>query len=247
MKTVYSTLKYEPLLFRLLFILTIHLRKELIVAKPDNSQRLKKSASGSSKRWMQEHINDIYVKEANKQGLRSRAVFKLDEINGKDKLIRSGMTVVDLGAAPGSWSQWAVDKVGLKGKVIACDILPMDSIAGVDFLQGDFREEVVLDALLKRIGDKKVDVVLSDMAPNMSGNSGIDQPKSMYLVELAFEMCREVLVKDGSFIVKIFMGAEYEVYLNEVRKVFKSVKTRKPDSSRARSREVYLVATGFKL
>ena len=217
------------------------------MAKPDSTNRLKKSASGSSKRWMQEHVNDVYVKEANKQGLRSRAVFKLDEINSKDKLIRSAMTVVDLGAAPGSWSQWAVEKVGLKGKVIACDILPMDSIAGVDFLQGDFREEVVLNALLDRIGDKKVDVVLSDMAPNMSGNPGIDQPKSMYLVELALEMCREVLVKDGSFIVKVFMGAEYESFMNEVRKLFKSVKTRKPDSSRARSREVYLVATGFKL
>jgi len=121
---------------------------------------LKKNSSSSSKRWMQEHVNDFYVKEANKKGLRSRAVFKLEEINKKDKLIRSGMTVVDLGAAPGSWSQWAVDTVGLNGKVIACDILPMDSIAGVDFLQGDFREDAVLDALLNRIGGHKVDVVL---------------------------------------------------------------------------------------
>lgn len=217
------------------------------MAKSESNKRLKKSASSSSKRWMQEHVNDAYVKEANKLGLRSRAVFKLEEINNKDKLIHSGMTVVDLGAAPGSWSQWVVDKVGLNGKVIACDILPMDSIAGVDFLQGDFREQEVLDALLSRIGDKKVDVVLSDMAPNMSGNAGIDQPKSMYLVELALDMCRDVLAKDGSFIVKVFMGADYESYVNEVRKAFKSVKTRKPDSSRARSREVYLVATGFKL
>ena len=121
---------------------------------------LKKSSSSSSKRWMQEHVNDFYVKEANKKGLRSRAVFKLEEINKKDKLIRSGMSVVDLGAAPGSWSQWAVDTVGMNGKVIACDILAMDSIAGVDFLQGDFREEAVLDALLKRIGENKLDVVL---------------------------------------------------------------------------------------
>lgn len=208
---------------------------------------LKKSSSASSKRWMQEHVNDFYVKEANKKGLRSRAVFKLEEINNKDKLIRSGMTVVDLGAAPGSWSQWSVETVGMKGKVIACDILPMDSIAGVDFLQGDFREEVVLNALLNRIGDHKVDVVLSDMAPNMSGNAAMDQPKSMYLVELALEMCRSVLVKEGSFIVKVFMGADFDGFMTEVRKLFKTVKTRKPDSSRARSREVYLVATGFKL
>jgi len=207
---------------------------------------LKKSSSASSKRWMQEHVNDFYVKEANKKGLRSRAVFKLEEINQKDKLIRSAMTVVDLGAAPGSWSQWAVDKVGLQGKVIACDILPMDSIAGVDFLQGDFREDAVLDALLTRIGDSKVDVLLSDMAPNMSGNAAMDQPKSMYLVELALDMCRSVLVKEGSFIVKVFMGADFDAFIAEVRKLFKTVKVRKPDSSRARSREVYLVASGYK-
>jgi 23S rRNA (uridine2552-2'-O)-methyltransferase len=206
----------------------------------------KKSNSASSKRWMQEHVNDFYVKEANKKGLRSRAVFKLEEINNKDKLIRSGMTVVDLGAAPGSWSQWAVDTVGMNGKVIACDILPMDSIAGVDFLQGDFREDAVLEALLNRIGDKKVDVVLSDMAPNMSGNAAMDQPKSMYLVELALDMCRSVLVREGSFIVKVFMGADFDAFIAEVRRLFKTVKIRKPDSSRARSREVYLVATGFK-
>ncbi len=216
------------------------------MADNDKPARLKKTASASSKRWMYEHVNDFYVKEANKKGLRSRAVFKLEEINNKDKLIRSGMSVVDLGAAPGSWSQWAVDTVGLKGKVIACDILPMDSIAGVDFLQGDFREEAVLNALLNRIGDAQVDVVLSDMAPNMSGNAGIDQPKSMYLVELALEMCREVLIQNGSFIVKVFMGADYEAFMQEVRKMFKVVKTRKPDSSRSRSREVYIVATGFK-
>lgn len=207
---------------------------------------LKKSSSGSSKRWMQEHVNDPYVKEANKKGLRSRAVFKLEEINKKDKLIRSSMSVIDLGAAPGSWSQWAVDTVGLNGKVIACDILAMDSIAGVDFLQGDFREESVLNALLNRIGDNKIDVVLSDMAPNMSGNAAMDQPKSMYLVELALDMCRSVLIENGSFIVKVFMGADFDAFMQDVRKMFRTVKTRKPDSSRARSREVYIVATGFK-
>ena len=154
--------------------------------------------------------------------------------------------MVDLGAAPGSWSQWCVDNVGSRGKVIACDILAMDSIAGVDFLQGDFREESVLNTLIERIGDNKVDVVLSDMAPNMSGNAAMDQPKSMYLVELALDMCRDVLVKDGSFIVKVFMGEDFDSYMLEVKKMFKVVKSRKPESSRARSREVYLVATGFK-
>lgn len=207
---------------------------------------LKKSSSGSSKRWMQEHVNDFYVKEANRLGLRSRAVFKLEEINKKDKLIKSGMTVVDLGAAPGSWSQWCVDNVGSRGKVIACDILAMDSIAGVDFLQGDFRDEAVLNTLLTRIGDNKVDVVLSDMAPNMSGNAAMDQPKSIYLVELALAMCPDVLIKDGSFIVKVFMGGDFDNFMLEVKKMFKVVKTRKPESSRARSREVYIVATGFK-
>jgi 23S rRNA (uridine2552-2'-O)-methyltransferase len=217
-----------------------------MMAQKDHPNGPKKSASASSKRWMHEHVNDFYVKEATKKGLRSRAVFKLEEINKKDKLIRPGMTVVDLGAAPGSWSQWAVDTVGLKGKVIACDILAMDSIAGVDFLQGDFREEAVVNALLDRIAGHKVDVVLSDMSPNMTGTVGIDQPKSMYLVELALEMCREVLVKDGSFVVKVFMGSEFDLFINEMRKCFKSVKTRKPDSSRSRSREVYVVATGYK-
>jgi 23S rRNA (uridine2552-2'-O)-methyltransferase len=208
--------------------------------------KAKKSTSSSSKRWMQEHVNDHYVKEANKLGLRSRAVFKLEEINNKDKLIKKGMTVVDLGAAPGSWSQWCADTVGLKGKVIACDILAMDSIAGVDFLQGDFREEAVLNALLKRIGGQQVDVVLSDMAPNMSGNAAMDQPKSMYLVELALDMCRSVLIKEGGFIVKVFMGADFDAFMKEVKTQFKVVKTRKPDSSRARSKEVYIVATGYK-
>lgn len=174
-------------------------------------------------------------------------MFKIDEIQLKDKLIKPGMTVVDLGAAPGGWSQFAVEQVGDKGRVIACDILPMDPIAGVDFLQGDFREEAVLAALLERVGDAKVDVVMSDMAPNMSGTLAVDQPRSMYLVELALEMCKEVLAPNGSFVVKVFQGVGSEEYLKAVRELFKVVKVRKPDSSRARSREVYIVATGFKL
>lgn len=207
----------------------------------------KKKLSNSSARWMQEHFDDEYVKKAQKLGLRSRAVFKIEEINNKDKLIRPGMKVVDLGAAPGGWSEYAVKAVGDKGQVVACDILSMDPIAGVDFLQGDFREEVVLDALLNRIMGKNIDVVMSDMAANMTGNESADSARSMYLVELALEMCHQVLKKNGSFVVKVFQGEGFEQFMKETRAVFSSVKTRKPQSSRARSREVYLVATGFKL
>ena len=206
-----------------------------------------KKRTVSSSRWMQEHFDDHYVKLAQKRGFRSRAAFKIEEIQEKDKLIRPGMTVVDLGAAPGGWSQVAVKLAGDKGKVIACDILPMDPIVDVDFLQGDFREEKVLDALLTRVGDAKVDVVLSDMAPNMSGAGGVDQPRAMYLVELALDMCHQVLAPNGCFAVKVFQGEGFEEYMKSVKEAFKTVKTRKPDSSRARSREVYLVATGYKL
>ncbi|MBY5992692.1 23S rRNA (uridine(2552)-2'-O)-methyltransferase RlmE [Ferrimonas balearica] len=206
----------------------------------------KKKHSASSKRWLTEHFDDHYVKKAQKQGLRSRAVFKLEEIQGKDKLLKPGMAVVDLGAAPGGWSQYATEQVGQSGVVIACDILPMDPIAGVDFLQGDFREEAVLNALLTRIGDDKVDVVMSDMAPNFSGAGAVDQPRAMYLVELAFDMCHQVLKKNGAFVVKVFQGEGFDQYLQEVRSAFSNVKIRKPDSSRARSREVYIVANGYK-
>jgi 23S rRNA (uridine2552-2'-O)-methyltransferase len=206
----------------------------------------KKKLTNSSQRWMQEHFDDEYVKKAQRLGLRSRAVFKLEEINNKDKLIKKGMKVVDLGAAPGGWSEYAVKAVGDDGLVIACDILSMDAIVGVDFLQGDFREESVLNALLTRIDGKNIDVVLSDMAANMTGNESADSARSMYLVELALEMCNDVLKADGSFIVKVFQGAGFEAFMKEVRLQFKTVKTRKPESSRARSREVYLVATGFK-
>jgi 23S rRNA (uridine2552-2'-O)-methyltransferase len=206
----------------------------------------KKKLSNSSTKWMQEHFDDEYVKKAQRLGLRSRAVFKIEEINLKDKLIKSGMKVVDLGAAPGGWSEYAVKVVGEKGQVVACDILPMDPIVGVDFLEGDFREDAVLDALLTRIGGQNIDVVMSDMAANMTGNESADSARSMYLVELALDMCQQVLKKNGSFVVKVFQGAGFEQFMKEVRLVFKTVKTRKPDSSRARSREVYLVATGFK-
>ena len=207
----------------------------------------KDKRSASSKRWLEEHVNDPYVKEANKRGLRSRAFFKIEELQKKDKLMKNGDTVVDLGAAPGGWCQFAVSQIGDSGAVIACDILPMDPIAGVDFLRGDFREEAVLNALLDRIGGQKVDLVMSDMAPNLSGNDAIDQAGSMYLVELALDMCHQVLGKDGKFVVKVFQGEGFDQFVKDVRNAFKVVKIRKPDSSRARSREVYLVATGYKL
>ncbi len=206
----------------------------------------KKKLTVSSARWMQEHFDDEYVKKAQRLGLRSRAVFKIEEINNKDKLIKPGMKVVDLGAAPGGWSEYAVKAVGESGQVIACDILSMDPIVGVDFLQGDFREEAVLDALLTRIGGQNIDVVMSDMAANMTGNETADSARSMYLVELALDMCHQVLKKNGAFVVKVFQGDGFDQFVKETRKVFKTVKTRKPESSRARSREVYLVATGFK-
>jgi 23S rRNA (uridine2552-2'-O)-methyltransferase len=206
-----------------------------------------KKRSGSSSRWLQEHFSDRYVIQAQKKGLRSRAWFKLDEIQQNDKLFKPGMTVVDLGAAPGGWSQYVVTQIGGKGRVIACDLLPMDPIVGVDFLQGDFRDERILKALLERVGDKKVQVVMSDMAPNMSGTPAVDIPKSMYLVELALEMCRDVLTPGGSFLVKVFQGDGFDEYLREIRSLFTKVKIRKPDASRARSREVYIVATGRKL
>lgn len=195
---------------------------------------------------MQEHFDDEYVKKAQRLGVRSRAFFKIEEINIKDKLINKGMKVVDLGAAPGGWSEYAVKAVGDSGQVIACDILSMDPISGVDFLQGDFREEAVLDTLLTRIGGKNIDVVMSDMAANFTGNDGADAARNMYLVELALDMCNQVLKKNGVFIVKVFQGAGFEQFMKDARVSFKTVRTRKPDSSRARSREVYLVATGFK-
>ncbi|MEX6161137.1 23S rRNA (uridine(2552)-2'-O)-methyltransferase RlmE [Proteus mirabilis] len=206
-----------------------------------------KKRSASSSRWLQEHFSDTYVQQAKKKGFRSRAWFKLEEIQQSDNIFKPGMTVVDLGAAPGGWSQDVVQQLGNKGRFIACDLLPMDPIVGVDFLQGDFRDELVLKALLDRVGDNKVQVVMSDMAPNMSGTPAVDIPRSMYLVELALDMCRDVLAPGGSFIVKVFQGEGFDEYLGQIRSLFTKVKVRKPDASRSRSREVYIVATGRKL
>ncbi|MFQ1008987.1 23S rRNA (uridine(2552)-2'-O)-methyltransferase [Gilliamella apicola] len=205
-----------------------------------------KKRSASSTRWLNEHFNDRFVQQAQKKGLRSRAWFKLEEIQKSDKLFKPGITVVDLGAAPGGWSQYVASLIGNKGRIIACDLLPMDPIVGVDFLQGDFRDELVLKALLERVGEEKVQVVMSDMAPNMSGQPAVDIPRAMYLVELALDMCRDVLAHNGNFIVKVFQGEGFEEYLKQVRSMFKTVKIRKPEASRARSREVYIVAMGMK-
>ncbi|QYN43063.1 23S rRNA (uridine(2552)-2'-O)-methyltransferase RlmE [Gilliamella sp. ESL0443] len=205
-----------------------------------------KKRSASSTRWLNEHFKDRFVQQAQKKGLRSRAWFKLEEIQKSDKLFKPGITVVDLGAAPGGWSQYVASLIGNKGRIIACDLLPMDPIVGVDFLQGDFRDEAVLNTLLERVGEEKVQVVMSDMAPNMSGQPAVDIPRAMYLVELALDMCKDVLAPNGSFIVKVFQGEGFEEYLKTVRSLFKTVKIRKPEASRSRSREVYIVAMGMK-
>lgn len=202
--------------------------------------------SKSSGRWLKEHFDDPYVKEAQKLGYRSRASFKLLEIQEKDRLIRPGMMVVDLGSAPGGWSQVAVNLVGHQGRVVASDILAMDSLAGVDFIQGDFTEEAVLQQILDCLGDRKADLVISDMAPNMSGMNDVDQPRAMYLVELAAEMAAQVLKPGGAFLTKVFHGEGFDDLLKEMKGGYKKVSTRKPQASRARSREVYLLAQGFK-
>ena len=204
------------------------------------------SRSKSSGSWLKEHFDDHYVKKSKELGYRSRASFKLLELQGKDKLFRPGMTVVDLGAAPGGWSQIAAELVGHNGRVVASDILPMDPLPGVEFVQGDFTEEAVLQEILDLMDGARADLVISDMAPNMSGMNSIDQPAAMYLVELALEMARDVLKPNGNFVAKVFQGEGFDQYLSDVRTSFKKVITRKPDSSRARSREVYIIGLGLK-
>lgn len=195
---------------------------------------------------MKEHFDDPYVKKSQQDGYRSRASYKLIEINDKDKLFRPAMRVVDLGAAPGGWSQIAAKLVGHKGTIVASDILEMSPLPGVSFVQGDFTEQEVYEAILAEIGDEKADLVISDMAPNMSGNSSADQPQAMYLVELALDMAGQVLRPGGNFLVKVFQGEGFEEYLKAMRAQFASVVTRKPDASRARSREVYLLGRQYK-
>ncbi|MET4163030.1 23S rRNA (uridine2552-2'-O)-methyltransferase [Marinobacterium sp. MBR-111] len=202
--------------------------------------------SKSSARWLDEHVNDPFVKQAQKDGYRSRASYKLLAINEKDKLIRPGMLVIDLGSAPGGWSQVASKLVGTGGKVIASDILPMDSLPDVEFIQGDFTEDSVFEQILHAINDNPVDVVISDMAPNLSGIATADQATSIYLIELALDMAQQVLKPKGSFIAKAFQGEGYEAFVKEVRNHFDTVVIRKPEASRSRSREVYVVGKGFR-
>ncbi|MES9843726.1 MAG: 23S rRNA (uridine(2552)-2'-O)-methyltransferase RlmE [Candidatus Sedimenticola sp. PURPLELP] len=201
--------------------------------------------SKSSRRWMDRHVNDEYVKRAQKDGYRSRAVYKLLEIQEKDRILKPGHVVVDLGAAPGGWSQIAEKLVGAKGRVVALDILPMDSLAGVDFIQGDFREEEALQQLRELLNGQAVDLVISDMAPNVTGMNAVDQPRAIYLCELALEFAREVLKPGGSLVVKVFQGEGFDEYMRELRSSFGKVVTRKPKASRSRSREVYLVAGNY--
>jgi 23S rRNA (uridine2552-2'-O)-methyltransferase len=202
--------------------------------------------SKTSPRWLKEHFDDPYVKMAQRDGYRSRASYKLLEIQDKDRILRPGMTVVDLGAAPGGWSQVTSRVIGDKGRLIASDILPMDSIADVTFIQGDFTEDEVFAQILEAIGEHPVDLVISDMAPNMSGVRASDQPRAMFLCELALDLATRVLRPGGDFLIKIFQGEGFDTYLKDVRQNFDKVQMRKPLSSRDRSREQYLLARGFK-
>lgn len=211
---------------------------------------MSKSRSKSSKEWLQRQHKDDYVKRATQEGYRSRSAYKLQEINKRDKVFRPGMTVVDLGAAPGGWSQVAIELVAPKGarnpgKVFALDLLPIDPLEGVDIIQGDFKEAEVHEELLQRLGGAQVDLVISDMAPNFSGMSSIDVPRAVYLAEIALEFALEVLGPKGCFLVKLFQGEGFTEYVKLVKQSFKSVVIRKPKASRAESREVYLLAIGL--
>ena len=204
------------------------------------------SRSKSSKRWLQEHHQDAYVLKAREQGYRSRAVFKLAEIQHKDRIINPDQLVLDLGAAPGGWSEYAQQIVGDRGKVIALDLLPIEPIAGVEFIQGDFTEQQTLDQLLALIDDRRLDLVLSDMAPNLSGMDSVDQPRTIYLAELALDLACQFLTPNGVFVVKLFQGEGFEDLIALLRLSFKAVRFRKPDASRARSSEIYAVCSGLR-
>lgn len=201
--------------------------------------------SKSSHQWLDRHFSDEYVKRAQAEGYRSRAAFKLLELQEKDRLFSPGQVVVDLGAAPGGWSQAAGKLVGGSGRVFALDILPMDALPGVDFIQGDFREDASVEQLRALLDGRPVDLVISDMAPNVSGMSAVDQPRAMYLCELALEYAREVLRPGGGFVVKVFQGEGFDQYVRDLRSTFSRVTTRKPAASRSQSREVYLVASRY--
>ena len=199
----------------------------------------------SSARWLAEHASDEFVKRAQREGWRSRSVYKLAEIQERERLLKAGIRCVDLGAAPGGWSQYAARIVGASGRIVATDILPMDAIPGVDFVLGDFREEVILKEVLGAIGAAKVDLVLSDMAPNMAGIDAVDQPRSVYLAELALEFADRVLAPGGDLLVKLFQGAGFEEIISNARGRYGRVVTKKPKASRSRSPEIYLLARQF--
>jgi len=201
--------------------------------------------TASSRQWLDRQQSDPYVKRAQLEGYRSRAAYKLLEIQDKDRILRSGMLVLDLGAAPGSWSQIAARLVGPSGRVVALDLLPMDPLPGVTVLQGDFREPETLEQLVRTFDGDALHLVLSDMAPNMTGMAAVDQPRSIYLCELALELARERLQPGGSLVVKVFQGTGFDELLRDVRRSFRQVLSRKPKSSRSQSRELYLVAKGF--
>lgn len=201
----------------------------------------------SSSRWLKEHFDDEYVKRAQREGWRSRAVYKLEELDRKYRLLKPGMTVVDLGAAPGGWSQYAAGLLGSKGQIFALDILPIEPLPGVVFIEGDFRDEGVLSRLKAQLGDRPIDLVMSDMAPNISGMGAVDQPRAMYLVELAVDFAREMLRPGGTFVCKVFQGEGFDALIQSLRTDYAKVAVRKPKASRPRSREVYLVASERKL
>jgi len=203
--------------------------------------------SKSSSRWLQEHAKDPYVRRARQEGWRSRAVFKLEQIQRAERFIRPGMLIIDLGAAPGGWSQFAARMLAGRGEVFALDILPMDAVPGVTFVQGDFREQGALDQLRAALAGRKADLVMSDMAPNLSGIDAVDQPRAMHLAELALEFADEVLKPGGDLLLKLFQGSGFQELVREIRRRFATVKLRKPAASRARSAEVYLLARGRKM
>ena len=202
--------------------------------------------SKTSLNWLKEHFNDPYVKMAQKDGYRSRASYKLLEIQERDRIIRPGMTVIDLGAAPGGWSQVTSRLIGGQGRLIASDILEMDSIPDVTFIQGDFTQDEVLAQILEAVGNSQVDLVISDMAPNMSGTPEVDMPKAMFLCELALDLAERILKPGGNFVIKIFQGEGFDVYLKDARKKFDKIQMIKPDSSRGSSREQYMLAWGYR-
>jgi 23S rRNA (uridine2552-2'-O)-methyltransferase len=203
--------------------------------------------SKSSQKWLKEHFNDFYVKKAQAEGYRSRAIYKLKEINEKEQLFKPGMVVVDLGAAPGGWTQYVSEQIEGRGKIIALDRIPMDNLIGVDFILGDFQDDAVLQQLTQLLPEGGVDVVLSDMAPNMSGSMVVDIPRAMYLVELAFDFAQNQRKENGVLLMKLFHGEGFDDVVKLARQTFQRVTIRKPSASRSRSRETYLLAKGYHL